>query len=329
MFKAVFLEKSGDRGMSARLAELDDSVLPADGDVRVQIAYSSLNYKDSLAVTGSSPVVRKWPMVPGIDGAGNVIDSSHPAWKPGDRVVITGWGVGEMHFGCLAQLASLKGDWLVALPNGLSARHAMAIGTAGFTAMLCVMELEGQGVVPKRGPVLVTGAAGGVGSMAVAILSRLGYDVTASTGRTHEAEYLHSLGAKDIIDRAELSSPGKPLQHERWAGVVDSVGSHTLANAIAQTMDGGTVTACGLAQGFDFPGTVMPFILRSVRLIGVNSVTVPLPRREMAWSRLATLLPADLLDTVATDIGLTEVIEQAPSVLAGQVRGRLVVDVDA
>jgi acrylyl-CoA reductase (NADPH) len=327
MFKAVILEKSGEHETSARLVELDESALPADGDVLIQVAYSSINYKDGLAITGRSPIVRKWPMVPGIDGAGEVIRSSHPAWKPGDRIIITGWGVGESHFGCLAQFASLKGDWLVALPEGMSARHAMAIGTAGFTAMLCAMELEEQGVVLGRGPVLVTGAAGGVGSMAVAILARLGFRVTASTGRTHEAEYLRSLGAHDIIDRAELSSTGKPLQHERWAGVIDSAGSHTLANAVAQTMDGGTVAACGLAQGFDFPGTMMPFILRSVRLIGVNSVTVPIARRKIAWTRLAALLPADILERMSTDIGLAQVIEYAPKVLAGQVRGRLVVDV--
>ena len=288
MFRAILLEKSGD-AFSATLKDLSDDDLAAnagDGDVVVDVAHSTVNYKDGLAIANRSPVVRKWPMVPGIDGAGTVASSAHPAWKAGDRVVLNGWGVGETHWGCLAGRARLKGDWLVPLPAGLSTRQAMAIGTAGYTAMLCVMALEAQGVSPGDGEVLVIAAAGGVGSVAIALLSGLGHRVVASTGRAAEAGYLKSLGAADVIDRAALSAPGKPLQKERWAGVVDAVGSHTLANACAQTRYRGAVAACGLAQGMDLPASVAPFILRGVRLIGVDSVMCPQAERRVAWRRL-------------------------------------------
>jgi acrylyl-CoA reductase (NADPH) len=266
-------------------------------------------------------------MVPGIDGAGTVVSSTHPAWKPGDRVVLNGWGVGETHWGCLAGRARLKGDWLVPLPASLSTRQAMAIGTAGYTAMLCVMALEAQGLKPGDGEVLVTGAAGGVGSVAIALLSGLGHRVVASTGRADEADYLKGLGAAEVIDRAALAAPGKPLQKERWAGVVDAVGSHTLANACAQTRYRGAVAACGLAQGMDLPASVAPFILRGVRLIGVDSVMCPQADRRVAWTRLGAELDPAKLDAMTTGIGLADAIAQAPEILAGRVRGRLVVDV--
>ena len=282
MFTAILLDKNDDGATSARLAQLDDRALPADGDVLARVDYSTINYKDGLAITGKAPVVRSWPMVPGIDGAGEVIASSHPDWKAGDAFILNGWGVGESHWGCLAQRARLKGDWLIARPPGMSARTAMAIGTAGYTAMLCVMALEEQGVAPDKGDILVTGASGGVGGIAVALLANRGYRVVASTGRLAEADYLASLGAAEVIDRAALSAPAKPLQKERWAGVVDSVGSHTLANAVAQTRYGGSVAACGLAQGMDFPASVAPFILRGVRLIGIDSV---MARHRNAWPR--------------------------------------------
>ena len=331
MFRAILLEKSGD-AFSATLKDLSDDDLAAnagDGDVVVDVAHSTVNYKDGLAIANRSPVVRKWPMVPGIDGAGTVASSAHPAWKAGDRVVLNGWGVGETHWGCLAGRARLKGDWLVPLPAGLSTRQAMAIGTAGYTAMLCVMALEAQGVSPGDGEVLVTGAAGGVGSVAIALLSGLGHRVVASTGRAAEAGYLKSLGAADVIDRASLSAPGKPLQKERWAGVVDAVGSHTLANACAQTRYRGAVAACGLAQGMDLPASVAPFILRGVRLIGVDSVMCPQAERRVAWRRLGEQLDGAKLDAMTTGIGLADAIAQAPEILAGRVRGRLVVDVAA
>ena len=331
MFRAILLEKSGD-AFSATLKDLSDDDLAAnagDGDVIVDVAHSTVNYKDGLAIANRSPVVRKWPMVPGIDGAGTVASSAHPAWKAGDRVVLNGWGVGETHWGCLAGRARLKGDWLVPLPAGLSTRQAMAIGTAGYTAMLCVMALEAQGVSPGDGEVLVTGAAGGGGSVAIALLSGLGHRVVASTGRAAEAGYLKSLGAADVIDRASLSAPGKPLQKERWAGVVDAVGSHTLANACAQTRYRGAVAACGLAQGMDLPASVAPFILRGVRLIGVDSVMCPQAERRVAWRRLGEQLDAAKLDAMTTGIGLADAIAQAPEILAGRVRGRLVVDVAA
>ena len=329
MFRAILLEKTAD-AFSASLRDLSDDDLAqhaGDGDVVVDVAHSTINYKDGLAIANRSPVVRKWPMVPGIDGAGTVVSSSHPAFAAGERVVLNGWGVGETHWGCLAGRARLKGDWLVPLPAALSTRQAMAIGTAGYTAMLCVMALEAQGVVPGDGEVLVTGAAGGVGSVAIALLSGLGHRVIASTGRAAEADYLKGLGAADVIDRAALAAPGKPLQKERWAGVVDAVGSHTLANACAQTRYRGAVAACGLAQGMDFPSSVAPFILRGVRLIGVDSVMCPQAERRTAWTRLARDLDRAKLDAMTTGIGLADAIAAAPEILAGRVRGRLVVDV--
>ncbi len=330
MFKAIYLEKS-DAGVNASVRELDDAALAThagDGDVVVRVGWSTINFKDGLAITNRSPVVRKWPMVPGIDGAGTVESSTHPEFKPGDRVVLNGWGVGETHWGCLAGKARLKGQWLVPLPASISEREAMAIGTAGYTAMLCVMALERDGVKPGDGDVLVTGAAGGVGSVAISLLAGRGHRVVASTGRPSEADYLKSLGAAEIIERASLSEPGKPLQKERWAGVVDCVGSHTLANACAQTRYRGTVAACGLAQGMDFTSSVAPFILRGVRLAGIDSVMCPMPERRAAWQHLANEIDRAKLAAMTTEIGLGEVIGRAPEVLAGRVRGRLVVDVN-
>jgi acrylyl-CoA reductase (NADPH) len=324
--KAILLSKEAEK-FQARIAEVAESDLP-EGDVTVKVEYSTLNFKDALALTDKSPIVRKWPMVAGIDFAGVVEASTHPSWKPGDRVLLNGWGVGETHWGGLAQKARVKGDWLVRVPEGMTTREAMAIGTAGYTAMLCVMALERLGVTPKSGEVLVTGATGGVGSIAVAILAKLGYAVVASTGKMSEKDYLQSLGAKELIDRAALSQPGKPLQKERWAGVVDSVGSHTLVNACAQTKAEGAVAACGLAQGMDFPATVAPFILRGVTLAGVNSVTAPMDRRLEAWRRLAVELDRGKLGAMITDMGLAEALARAPEFLAGKVRGRLVVDVN-
>jgi acrylyl-CoA reductase (NADPH) len=329
MFNAILLNKKDDGSTDARLTQLDDAQLPADGDVTVSIEYSTINYKDGLAIAGKSPVVRKWPMVPGIDGAGQVVASTHPDWKAGDTFILNGWGVGESHMGCLAQRAKLKGDWLISRPQNMSARTAMAIGTAGYTAMLCAMALEEHGVTKDSGEILVTGASGGVGSIAIAILSGWGYRVVASTGKLAEADYLKSLGAADIIDRAELSTPGKPLQKERWAGVIDSVGSHTLANALAQTRYGGTVAACGLAQGMDLPGSVAPFILRSVKLIGIDSVMAPKEKRLAAWKKLAHDLDAAKLERITQEITLAEALSKAPEILAGKVRGRLVVNVNA
>jgi acrylyl-CoA reductase (NADPH) len=323
--KAIYLTKDPD--FQARVAELGEDALP-EGDVTVRVEYSTINYKDALALANASPVVRKWPMVAGIDGAGVVEASTHPLWKPGDAVVLNGWGVGESHWGCLAQKARLQGDWLVRRPAAFSARQAMAIGTAGYTAMLCVIALEREGITPQRGEVLVTGATGGVGSIAVALLAGRGFRVVASTGKLGEGEYLRGLGAAEVIDRATLSQPGKPLQKERWAGVVDSVGSHTLANACAQTRFEGVVAACGLAQGMDFPVTVAPFILRGVTLAGVNSVQVPRERRERAWELLARELAPATLDGLTEEIALAEAIARAPEVLAGRIRGRLVVDVN-
>ncbi|HYE39446.1 MAG TPA: MDR family oxidoreductase [Ramlibacter sp.] len=322
MFQALVLEK--DPEFRATVREVEDSFLP-DGDVTVAIEYSTLNYKDGLAITNKSPVVRSWPMVAGIDGSGTVLESRAPAWKPGDAVVLNGFGVGETHKGCLAGKARLKGEWLVRRPDGFSARQAMAIGTAGYTAMLCVLALERHGLQPGAGDVLVTGATGGVGSVAVALLAKLGHRVVAATGKSAEAGYLKSLGAADVIARAELAAPGKPLQKERWAGVVDAVGSHTLANACAQVRYGGAVAACGLAQGMDFPATVAPFILRGIALLGVDSVMAPMALREQAWSRLARDLDPGLLETITTEIPLTGAIEAAQKLMAGQVRGRVVV----
>ncbi len=322
MFRALMLHKEPQ--FNASVQPVDESQLP-DGDVHVRVAYATLNYKDGLAITNKSPVVRQWPMVAGIDGAGTVISSSHPHWQAGDAFVHNGWGVGETHWGCLAEQAKLKGVWLVKLPAAFTPRHAMAIGTAGYTAMLCVMALEQQGIKPESGEVLVTGATGGAGSVAIALLAKLGYQVVAATGKTNEEAYLKSLGAQSLIDRAELSAAGKPLQKERWAGVVDAVGSHTLANALAQTRYGGAVAACGLAQGFDLPSTVMPFILRSVRLIGVDSVMAPLALRQQAWDRLAQDLDMAKLESMIEEVDLDHAAEKAHALMAGQVRGRVVV----
>ena len=326
MFKALLLEKD-DAGFRAGVTSLDPARLPESGDVLVQPQYSTLNYKDGLALTNKEPVVRNWPMVAGIDGAGIVLESKHPAWKPGDRFVHNGFGVGETHWGCMAERARLKGDWLVALPAAFTPRQAMAIGTAGYTAMLCVMALQRHGLKPGDGEVLVTGATGGVGSVAVAVLSKLGYKVVAATGKSAEADYLQALGASSVIDRAELSAPGKPMQKERWAGVVDAVGSHTLANALAQTRYGGAVAACGLAQGADLPGSVMPFILRNVALLGVDSVMAPLALRQQAWSRLATDLGADQLESMTTEVDLDGAVAAAQQLMDGKVRGRVVVKI--
>jgi acrylyl-CoA reductase (NADPH) len=328
MFNAIWLNKAEDGKTVASFTQLDDAQLPADGDVLVRIDYSTINYKDGLAITGKGPVVRSWPMVPGIDGAGEIIASSNANWAGGDQFIHNGWGVGEVHMGCLAQRAKLKGEWLIPRPPGMSSRTAMAIGTAGYTAMLCVMALQERGVGRDSGEILVTGASGGVGSIAIALLSGHGYRVVASTGKRAEADYLKSLGAAEVIDRASLSEPGKPLQKERWAGVVDSVGSFTLANALAQTRYGGTVAACGLAQGMDLPGSVAPFILRSVWLAGVDSVMAPRARRITAWQRLDAELDAAKLDLITEEISLRQVIERAPAILAGAVRGRIVVNVN-
>jgi acrylyl-CoA reductase (NADPH) len=322
MFQALVLDKSPDFRASVR--EVDDSFLP-QGDVTVAIAASTLNYKDGLAITNRSPVVRSWPMVAGIDGAGTVIESTSPRWKSGDEVILNGFGVGETHKGCLAGKARLRGEWLVRRPAAFSARQAMAIGTAGYTAMLCVLALERHGVRPGEGEVLVTGATGGVGSIAVALFAGLGHRVAAATGKAAEGDYLRTLGAATILDRAELAAPGKPLQKERWSGVVDAVGSHTLANACAQTRYGGAVAACGLAQGMDLPATVAPFILRGVSLLGIDSVMAPMALREQAWSRLESDLDPGRLDAATSEIGLEEAIAQAERLMAGQVRGRVVV----
>ena len=322
MFKALLLENAP--AFSASIQSIDPARLPA-GDVTVAPAYSTLNYKDGLAITNKSPVVRVWPMVAGIDGAGTVLESSHPDWQAGDAFIHNGWSVGETHWGCLAERARLKGDWLVKLPAAFTPRQAMAIGTAGYTAMLCVMALEDRGVKPGAGEVLVTGATGGVGSVAVALLSQLGYSVIAATGKTGEEAYLRQLGAAGIVDRATLSAPGKPLQKERWAGVVDAVGSHTLANALAQTRYGGTLAACGLAQGLDLPTSVMPFILRGVALIGIDSVMAPRALRQRAWDRLARDLDLAKLEGMIDEVPLESAIAKAQALMAGQVRGRVVV----
>ncbi len=322
MFQALLLDKSDT--FSARVQAVDKSALPA-GDVTVRVDWSCLNFKDGLAITNKGPVVRQWPMVAGIDGAGVVLESSHPQWQAGDAFIHNGWGVGETHWGCLAEKARLKGDWLVKLPAAFTARQAMAIGTAGYTAMLCVLALEDHGVKPGAGEILVTGATGGVGSVAVALLGRLGYTVVAATGKTAEADWLKALGATAVIDRTELSAPGKPFQKERWAGVVDAVGSHTLANALAQTRYGGVVAACGLVQCADPATTVMPFILRGVTLAGVDSVMAPLARRQRAWDRLARDLDPAKLETPVEEIPLAGAIDKAHALMAGQVRGRVVV----
>jgi acrylyl-CoA reductase (NADPH) len=322
-FKAIRIDKA-EKGTTAALTQFDEAEL-MEGDVTVAVEWSTVNYKDGLAVTGKSPVVRRFPMIAGIDFAGTVLDSSHPDWKAGDKVVMTGWGLGETHLGAYAEKAKVKGDWLVRLPEGMTARQAMAIGTAGFTAMLSVLALEKHGLTPQQGPVVVTGAAGGVGSVAVALLSKLGFHVIASTGRQAEADYLRDLGAAEIIDRNELSGPARPLAKERWAGGVDSVGSTTLANLLSMTKYGGAVAACGLAGGMDLPTSVAPFILRGVCLLGIDSVMCPLPPRKAAWGRLAKDVDHAKLAEMTTEIGLTEVFDIAPKILAGQVRGRTVV----
>jgi acrylyl-CoA reductase (NADPH) len=324
-FKAIRIDKA-DKGTTVALTQFDEAEL-MDGDVTVRVEWSTLNYKDGLALTGKAPVVRRFPMIAGIDFAGTVEASSHPQWKAGDKVVCTGWGMGETHLGAYAEKARVKGDWLVALPQGLSARDAMAIGTAGFTAMLSVLALEKQGISPKSGPVVVTGAAGGVGSVATAVLSRLGYHVIASTGRTSEADYLKSLGATEVIDRNELSAPAKPLAKERWAGGVDSVGSTTLANLLSMTRYGGAIAACGLAAGMDLPSSVAPFILRGVCLLGIDSVMCPIEPRKAAWQRLASDLDRAKLSEITTEISLDQVPEWGAKILAGQVRGRIVVKI--
>lgn len=326
MFKGILIDKD-DTGYRATLAELDEAQLPA-GEVTVKVDYSTLNYKDGLAITGKSPVVRSFPMVAGIDLAGTVEASDSSAFKTGDRVLLNGWGVGETHWGGLAQKARLKADWLIPLPAGFTPRQAMAIGTAGYTAMLSVLALERNGVTPDKGQVLVTGANGGVGSFAIALLARLGYQVAASTGRPQEADYLKRLGASEIIDRASLAEPGRPLGKERWAGAIDSVGSHTLANVCAGIRYGGAVAACGLAQGMDFPASVAPFILRGVTLAGIDSVMRPKADRIEAWNRLARDLDLALLEAITREISLEEALPVARELLDGQVRGRVVVDVN-
>lgn len=324
-FKAIRIDKA-DKGTTAQLTQFDEAEL-MEGDVTVRVEWSTLNYKDGLALTGKAPVVRRFPMIAGIDFAGTVEQSSHPQWKAGDKVVCTGWGMGETHLGAYAEKARVKGDWLVALPQGLSARDAMAIGTAGFTAMLSVLALEKHGVSPKSGPVVVTGAAGGVGSVATAVLSKLGYHVIASTGRASEADYLKEIGATEVIDRNELSAAAKPIARERWAGGVDSVGSTTLANLLSMTKYGGAIAACGLAAGMDLPSSVAPFILRGVCLLGIDSVMCPIEPRKAAWQRLASDLDRIKLAEITHEILLSDVPEWGAKILAGQVRGRTVVKI--
>ena len=325
MFRALLLNKT-DSSQQARIEDIDEARLP-DADVLIRVEYSTLNYKDALAITGKAPVVRSWPMVAGIDLAGVVDGSAHPDWKPGDRVVLTGWGLGETHWGGLAQKARVKAEWPVLIPEVFTTRQAMAIGTAGFTAMLSVLALEKHGV-RAPGEVLVTGASGGVGSVAIALLAKLGYTVIASTGRAAESDYLRSLGAAGIIDRAELAAPGKPLGKARWAGVVDTVGSHTLANACAGVRHRGAVASCGNAQGMDFPATVAPFILRGVTLCGIDSAMAPIEERRTAWARLASDLDPAKLESMTRDIALSGAIQAASDLLGGKVRGRMVVDVN-
>jgi len=324
-FKAIVIEKA-DTGTKAALTDFDEVNL-MDGDVTVAVEYSCVNYKDGLAVTGKAPVVRRFPMIAGIDFAGSVQASSHPAWKPGDKVILNGWGCGETHLGAYGEKARVKGDWLVRQPASMSAREAMAIGTAGYTAMLAVMALERHGFTPERGPVAVTGAAGGVGSVAIAILSKLGFSVSAITGRTDEADYLKSLGAAEIVDRKDLAGPPKLLAKERWAGAIDAVGSTTLANLLSMTRYGGAVAACGLAGGMDLPTSVAPFILRGVCLYGIDSVMCPLPRRQEAWKRLETGLDRQKLAAMTREIDLSGVPEAAAAILAGQVRGLVMVKI--
>jgi len=323
-FKAIVV---ADKGQNASLTEFDEANL-MDGDVTVRVRWSTVNYKDGLAITGKSPVVRRFPMIPGIDFAGEVESSSDPSWKPGDKVILNGWGTGETHLGAYGQKSRVKGSWLVRLPSGMTERDAMAIGTAGYTAMLAVMALERHGLKPSSGAILVTGAAGGVGSVAIALLAKLGFNVIASTGRAEETGYLKSLGAAEIINRAELSTPPKPLAKERWAGGIDSVGSTTLANALSMTKYGGAIAACGLAGGMDLPGSVAPFILRGVSLLGIDSVQCALELRTEAWRRLASDLDRGKLQQITREIGLNEVISVAGTILEGRVRGRIVVKIE-
>jgi len=324
-FKAIVIDKA-DTGQTVRLTDFDEKDL-MDGDVTVRVDWSTVNYKDGLAVTGKAPVVRRFPMIAGVDFAGTVDSSSHPKWKPGDQVILNGWGLGETHLGAYAEKARVKGDWLIRRPPGISARDAMAIGTAGYTAMLAVMALERAGIDPSRGPVVVTGAAGGVGSVAVALLAKVGYAVAASTGRPEEADYLKGLGASEIVNRDELAGPARPLAKERWAGGIDVVGSTTLANVLSMIRYGGAVAACGLAGGMDLPTTVAPFILRGVSLIGIDSVMCPLARREVAWRRLETDLDREKIAAMANEIGLEEVIATGRRIVDGKVRGRIVVKI--
>jgi acrylyl-CoA reductase (NADPH) len=324
--RGILLSKP-ESGFNAAVTEIDEARLP-EGDVTVQVDYSTLNYKDGLALTNKSPVVRKWPMVPGIDFAGTVEASAHADFKPGDHVLLNGWGVGETHWGGLAQKARVRGDWLVPLPSKFSTRQAMALGTAGYTAMLAVMRMEQFGVTKEQGEILVTGATGGVGSVAVAILAEWGYQVVASTGKTSEADYLKTLGAAEVVDRAALGATGKPLQKERFAGVIDSLGSHTLVNACAQVKYGGVVAACGLAQGMDFPATVAPFILRGVTLAGIDSVMAPKALRVKAWNKLACNIAPAKLDSITKEIGLSDAIAAAGDLMIGKIRGRVVVNVN-
>ncbi len=324
-FKAIVISRGEDKKQSVETTELTEADL-MEGDVTVAVEWTTVNYKDGLAITARAPVVRRFPLVPGIDFAGTVIASEHPSWKKGDKVILNGWGVGETHFGAYAGRARVKGDWLVPLPDGMSGQEAMAVGTAGYTAMLSVMALERHGISPDRGPVVVTGAAGGVGSVAIALLSRLGYHVVASTGRLPESAYLTDLGAADIIDRSELSGPAKPLAKERWAGGIDAVGSHTLANVLSMTSYGGAVAACGLAQGMDLPSSVAPFILRGVSLLGIDSVMAPLALRHEAWRRIARDLDHQKLAMLTKKIGFDDIVAVATDIVDGKVRGRVVVE---
>ncbi|MGX9573409.1 acrylyl-CoA reductase (NADPH) [Mesorhizobium sp. f-mel] len=324
-FKAILVSRDAEKKQSVAVTDLSEADL-MEGDVTVAVEATTVNYKDGLAISGKAPVIRRWPLVPGIDFAGTVISSSHADWRKGDKVILNGWGVGETHFGAYAGRARVKGDWLVPLPQGMSSHDAMAIGTAGYTAMLCVIALERHGIVPDRGPVVVTGAAGGVGSVAVSILSSLGYHVIASTGRSAESSYLIDLGAAEVISRDELAQPAKPLAKERWAGGVDAVGSHTLANVLSMTSYGGAVAACGLAGGMDLPASVAPFILRGVCLLGIDSVMAPKPVRMEAWRRIGTDLDLQKLASLSTTIGFDGIIDAAHNIVEGKIRGRVVVD---
>lgn len=327
-FRAILLEKDENQVFSAACTEVSKKTLLAqEGDTLIEVTYSTLNYKDALALTNSSPVVRKWPMIPGIDCAGKVVESSDPRYLAGQQVILNGFGVGETHWGCLAEYAYLKADWLIPLPDGITAWQSMAIGTAGYTAALCVLSLLQHGLTPDTGPVLVTGASGGVGSVAIHLLSQMGFSVTASTGKPEEDAYLKALGAKDIIDRNSLNQPGKPLQKEWWAGAIDTVGSYTLVNVCAQIQYGGIVAACGLAQGMDFPASVAPFILRGVTLCGIDSVMASYEKRVKAWQCLVEHMDIDILNTIAQTISLSQCVDAAKDIMAEKIKGRFVVDV--